>query len=1616
MRALRRSRGSKRESAPAARAVLLAAVAAAAPLPALARNWNVNSGNWSIAGFWNPAGVPVAGDQVNIVFTDGVARTVTLDVTTPSLGLFSIDLTGAGTDASTLSDTGGFNLTAAGIFVGGYSGSGTTNGRAVISQPTGAFATSAGTDMVLGYGAGSSGIWTLSNSATLTSSQSEFIGYSGTGTFTQSGNSVNTLTASAVGNMWIGYNAGSTGNYNLNGGTLSCASHEYVGWNGTGNFTQTGGANSAAIFVDVGVFGGSTGVYNQTGGSLNTVSLYAGDLGNGAFSQSNAAATTVSGTTAGNGLYLGYNSGNGTFTLGGSATLNVAATEYIGHNGNGFFNQTGGVNTTGFLIVGNTSTGNGTYSLSGGAVLNTTNTVYIGNNGKATFLQSGADFIVGMPGFALTGPDFYIAANSGSVANYFLSNGATLSIPAAASTEYLGFGGTATFTQTGGTHHTTHFEMASYGSATYNLSGGDFSGGFESLALNGNALFNQSGGTNSSGEIDIGLLPPASGTYNLSGGILSPQSIYVGGAAVGTVVNGGRGVFNQSGGANNIQLGLHIAEVPGASGTFTLTGGSMIIARGSTATTSGIFLAQSSNTVATLNLLGGTTSAPILLIGNNSGGGGAATATVSNGATLTLAPYYALIVPGPSGTTNRLSFYSGTINTGGIFTSAGPASFLWVGGTINLTGLNGQNGATPVPGSNPVFDASALTVFSQLSPLGPDLTLGPTQGLLVTSGDDEFIGGTAGGSIVINGGTHVVSGTIHVGAGGVLSHLSGTFSYGGLVQTGGTITNNLTNTTSFTFSGGSFGGALLNQGTATISGPFAPAGNVENDAVLNVGPGGSIAAGGAGLLNLGTLNLSGGTIGGSNLAISDFGAVLNASGGAITAPLLNNGSLNLSGNLTAGSVTNVGTMNFSGPSAVLRPQLLTNAGLLTLGGGAITGGGALNNIAVISGSGAITVSFSNSGMVLVPSGILNVGPAFTNGGYVQLGGASANVTGSGPIANRGSIQGIGTVLAPVNNLAGGTIEPLGGGTLGFLAPVTNAASGLIRAGAGNKLLMAAGLAANFGTIDLVGGTFDDNGRTLVNSGIITGFGTFSAGGWVNNPGQVITFSGDLATVNGPVTNSAGASIRANLSPVLFTGPVVNNGTIKVNGAPMNTVTFASSYSGAGQYISDPADNYFQDINVAIGGLVSGATGDRFFINGTYVNAGTYANAGGFLSAQNVINNGSFNQTAGQATTLALSGTGSTTIGGGAAAALVSVASLSQGSVTINSGGTLIIRPATPRLTNAATNLQINGTGTLDLGNHELLTNTAPATIKSYLTNAYDPNGNADWARPGLTSSVAKANPVTYSLGYAYGSDQSAQDAGVTTKNGTPLSANQTIVRPVLTGDANMDGTVDFFDITQILGYKYNTGQAASYTDGDLDYSGKVDFFDIVLLLSANYNSGQTYLGAHAHAASPTLSGVAMASATTIGTTGDGKPDFEYNPATGDLRFRTDGGTFTTTGGSASFVSSLTISSASGILLGGGASAAFAGGTGATLTSTLLSSALTNSPGFGDGFDIGLVLAPGLSPSTLTADLTVKYQSLNGGSLKTADITVPEPAGLALLSFGAAALMARRRRRTDCWTT
>ena len=158
---------------------------------------------------------------------------------------------------------------------------------------------------------------------------------------------------------------------------------------------------------------------------------------------------------------------------------------------------------------------------------------------------------------------------------------------------------------------------------------------------------------------------------------------------------------------------------------------------------------------------------------------------------------------------------------------------------------------------------------------------------------------------------------------------------------------------------------------------------------------------------------------------------------------------------------------------------------------------------------------------------------------------------------------------------------------------------------------------------------------------------------------------------------------------------------------------------------------------------------------------------------------------------------------------------------------------------SAGTLVIDGGGKLDLGDSDLLTTTSADTIRGYLASAR--TANNDWSGPGITSSVVAANPAKFSIGYAHAGDASNPfDA---------LPAGTTLVRPTLAGDANLDGTVDFFDIAQILATRFNAGgTTASYTDGDLDFDGKVDFFDLTVVLSENFRTGETFAAAEAAAA------------------------------------------------------------------------------------------------------------------------------------------------------------------------
>ena len=155
---------------------------------------------------------------------------------------------------------------------------------------------------------------------TLTASN-EYVGQSGAAGFTQSGGT------NTTGVLLLGNNQSlttPTGTYTLSGGTLVTTSSEYIGINSTGTLMQSGGAHSSLGDISIGYNAGSNGTYTISGGTANAVNVYVGGRSNGA---GGTGVLTVSGSSTilnvSNSICV-YNTANSVFNLQGG-TVNVGA-------------------------------------------------------------------------------------------------------------------------------------------------------------------------------------------------------------------------------------------------------------------------------------------------------------------------------------------------------------------------------------------------------------------------------------------------------------------------------------------------------------------------------------------------------------------------------------------------------------------------------------------------------------------------------------------------------------------------------------------------------------------------------------------------------------------------------------------------------------------------------------------------------------------------------------------------------------------------------------------------------------------------------------------------------------------------------------------------------------------------------------------------------------------------------------------------------------------------------------------------------------------------------------------------------------------------------------------
>jgi hypothetical protein len=491
------------------------------------------------------------------------------------------------------------------------------------------------------------------------------------------------------------------------------------------NYDYTGAAVTLnSLVLDLTNGSGASDSLTMAADNLTTEGEFLGDSstgnGSGLLNQSGGSNAVIENGA----LALGFNpTDTGTYVLSNAGSL-TANNEFVGYQGMGIFNQTGGTNTISiasnpndnnyFFDVGFGTGTTGTYTLSGtGAVVvsGVGMQEYIGGSGVGTFIQNGGAHTV-------SGGDSIDVGSNGT----YLLNGGSLLI---SGNEIIGgsSGHTATFTQTGGTNTETNgnlyvgFTSGLFG--VYNLGGsGTFtaSGTTEIIGFSGVGILNQTGGVNTvslnpqnkDNFMALGYNPGATGTYVLSGGSASiTPNLFVGEpgssgraggvgvltvSGVGTLtVNGTLSAYNTPGSAVNLSGGTIIATALDFNGTPSLLNW-----------TSG-----------TLDLTSNVTFDP---------GAAASSTSAAFGPSLTVGANQTLIVTGNE-TLGGTSPFSLTVNSGGTHSVTGEL-------TVNSNGtLNQSGGASTVGG---VMNAGSISIG-------------------------------AGGSLVVNGGFNQTGGltTVH---------------------------------------------------------------------------------------------------------------------------------------------------------------------------------------------------------------------------------------------------------------------------------------------------------------------------------------------------------------------------------------------------------------------------------------------------------------------------------------------------------------------------------------------------------------------------------------------------------------------------------------------------------------------------------------------------------------------------------------------------------------------------------------------------------------------------------------------------------------------------------------
>ncbi len=512
--------------------------------------------------------------------------------------------------------------------------------------------------------------------------------------------------------MFVGQND-TAGTYNLaNTGAVA---------GGITGFAQGTGSLNATGNLLVGAFGDNrTGTVrvNTSGTLAVSGELFVGDsLGSVGDVSLETGVMTVN-----NKILVGNNRGVGTLTMSGGMLTKTGGDEtFVGRdNGMGTLAQSGGTVTLNHnLYVGQGSGANGTYSIGDGAVLNIGRDFVVGReSGTGTLTMTGGTI-------TKTGDEKFIVGHNNGV-GVVAQCGGTISVnnELYIGNENAGASGTYTLSGAGAVNVANEVVVGrESGTGVLNVDGGTIT-----TTGNGNMYIGRRNGT---------------GTLNQTAGVISVIKEF----GVGTRDDNkiGIGIYNLSGGSLAATNNIFIGKELGASGTMTMTGGTM--------STSDKLQIGHNQATGVLTQSGGTVNVQNEVhIGNENNASSVGTYTLSGSAELNVGNE---VLVGRDNGTGTFHLDGGTVTTKKIEGGTGNATVNFNGGILKARESQGAF-ITNLDVAN--VQAGGVVIDSNGFDLGISQTLSGTGGLTKAGLGVLELSGTA----TYTGDTNVAAGTLRL--------------------------------------------------------------------------------------------------------------------------------------------------------------------------------------------------------------------------------------------------------------------------------------------------------------------------------------------------------------------------------------------------------------------------------------------------------------------------------------------------------------------------------------------------------------------------------------------------------------------------------------------------------------------------------------------------------------------------------------------------------------------------------------------------------------------------------------------------------------------------------------